>query len=367
MKKRSASSGKNRPHRTTLADVAERVGTSAITVSRALRRPEMVSEALRARIGEAVRELGYVPDPAAQALASQRSNVIGVLIPSVTNSVFSDVLSGLYDALGNAPYNVQLGNTRYSPETEEALIRVFLSQRPAGLIVAGIDQSPASRIMLETAQCPVVQIMELSEDPVDMLVGFSHRNAAQAATEHLFAQGYRAPAFIGARMDPRSKRRLAGFQAALAAAGQSFEGREVTTTSPSSFRLGGEMLDRLLAQAPGTDAVFCNNDDLALGVQFAALRRGLRIGADLGICGFNDLEIMSAAHPTLTSVLTFRREMGRIALEKLLTHLAGAGAGARTGPRIVDLGYRLVPRASTSRTGSLPHGRGFYRGSTPGR
>ena len=349
MKKRSSSSRENRPRRTTLADVAQRVGTSTITVSRALRRPEMVSEALRNRIAEAVRELGYVPDPAAQALASQRSNVIGVLIPSVTNSVFSDVLSGLYDVVGSAPYNVQLGNTRYSLETEEELLRVFLSQRPAGLIVAGIDQSPAARKILETVQCPVVQIMEVSDDPVDMLVGFSHRDAAQAATEHLFAQGYRAPAFIGARMDPRSTRRLAGFRAALAAAGQSPEGREVTTPSPSSFGLGGELLDRLLAQAPDTDAVFCNNDDLALGVQFAALRRGLKIGGDLGICGFNDLEIMSAAHPRLTSVLTFRREMGRLALEKLLAHLAGAD----TGPRIVDLGYRLIPRASTSRTGDV--------------
>ena len=333
------------PRRTTLADVAARAGTSTITVSRALRRPEMVSEGLRKRIDEAVQVLGYVPDPAARALAMRRSNVIGVLIPSVTNNVFADMLSGLYDAAEGTPYYVQFGNTRYRPETEEELIRIFLGQRPAGLIVAGIDQSPTSRALLDQAGCPVVQIMELSNDPVDMEVGFSHRAAAEAATAHLIEQGYRAPAFIGARMDPRSQRRREGFRDALRAAGLPAEGRELITTVPSSVALGGNLLDRLLDASPETDAVFCNNDDLALGVQFAALRRGLTIGAGLGICGFNDFEVMSAAHPPITSVRTYRREMGRLALDKLLARIGGEDAG----PPIVDLGYRLMPRASTAR------------------
>ncbi|MHA7875727.1 LacI family DNA-binding transcriptional regulator [Roseivivax sp.] len=333
--------------RVTLADVAREVGASTITVSRALRRPEMVSEGLRQRIAAAVETLGYLPDPAAQALASRRSNVIGVLIPSVTNNVFSDVLAGLYDTVGGTAFNVQLGNTRYRAEVEEELIRIFLSQRPAGLIVAGIDQTPASRAMLAQAECPVVQIMELGEDPVDMLVGFSHRDAAQAATEHLLAQGYRAPAFLGARMDPRSERRHAGFRAALAAA--SPEGaapaRELTTTEPSSVRLGGLLFDRLRERFPETDAVFCNNDDLALGAQFAAQRAGLKVGPEVGICGFNDLEVMSAAHPTITSVRTFRRETGETAVRKVLARLAGEEAG----PDVTDLQWKLIPRSSTDR------------------
>ncbi|RVV99133.1 LacI family DNA-binding transcriptional regulator [Mesobaculum littorinae] len=338
-------SGRRSSRRVTLADVAARVGTSTITVSRALRRPEMVSPALRARIAEAVHELGYIPDPAAQALASQRTSVIGVLIPSVTNNVFSDVLSGVYSAVSGTPYKVQLGNTRYRSETEEELIRVFLSQRPAGLVVAGVDQTPEARTLLERAGCPVVQIMDLAQDPIDMMVGFSHHEAAQAATEHLIAQGYRAPAFIGARMDPRSTRRRAGFRAALDAAGLPVEGHEMVTNDASSVSLGGTLLDRLLAQAPETDAVFCNNDDLALGVQFAALRRGFRIGESFGVCGFNDFEVNAAAYPTLTSLRTFRHDMGRTAMEKILARLDDRDPG----PRIADLGFRLMPRESTRR------------------
>ncbi|SIS97133.1 transcriptional regulator, LacI family [Roseivivax lentus] len=333
------------PHRVTLEDVARRAQTSSITVSRALRRPEMVSEKLRARIAEAVTELGYVPDPAASALASRRSNVIGVLIPSVTNSVFADVLAGLYDTIAGQPFNAQLGNTRYAPGIEDALIRVFLGQRPAGLIVTGVDQSPVSRALLEAADCPIVQIMDLGNAPIDMMVGFSHRDAARTATEHLIARGYSCPAFIGARMDPRSERRLQGFRDALAAAGITEGARVVTTTTPSSVALGETLLAQLLAQAPETDAILCNNDDLALGVQFAALRRGIAIGPELGLCGFNDLEVMAAAHPSITSVRTFRREMGKLAIEMLLARIEGRDPDAK----VRDLGYALMPRDSTRR------------------
>ena len=335
--------------RVTLADVARAAGTSTITVSRALRRPEMVSEALRTRIGAVVRDLGYVPDPAARALASQRSDVIGVLIPSVTNAVFSDVLRGIYDAVGTGPWNVQLGNTRYDPALEEDLIRVFLSQRPAGLIVAGIDQSPAARAALEAASCPIVQIMETTADPIDMVVGFSHDAAARDATAHLLDRGYDAPAFLCARMDPRSLRRREGFRAALAARGRA-PGPELTTAEPSSVGLGAELLDRLLEAHPEADAVFCNNDDLALGVLFAAQRRGLAVGRDFGICGFNDLETMAAAWPRLTSMRTERREMGRIAIDRLLARIEGG----EPGPAILDLGFRLMARDSTRRDGPGP-------------
>ena len=336
------------PHRVTLEDVARLAQTSTITVSRALRRPEMVSEKLRNRIAAAVAELGYVPDPAASALASRRSNVIGVLIPSVTNNVFAEVLTGLYETIAGKPFNVQLGNTRYSAEIEAELIRVFLSQRPAGLIVTGVDQSPAARILLDAADCPIVQIMELSDDPVDMLVGFSHRDGARTATEHLIEQGYQAPAFLGARMDPRSERRLQGFRDALTAADIAEGNRVVTTNTPSSVALGEPLLTRLLEQAPETDAIFCNNDDLALGVQFAAHRRGIEIGQSLGLCGFNDLEVMAAAHPSITSVRTFRREMGQQAIEMLLARIEDT----EPGPAIRDLEYRLMPRDSTSRHGT---------------
>ena len=123
----------------TLKDVAAAANVSVITASRALRTPEIVSDKVRERIHAAVDALGYAPNQAARALASATTSTIGVLIPSVTNLVFSDVMRGIYDAVEGTPYQVQLGNTRYTNRKEEELLKVFAAQRPVGLIVSGID------------------------------------------------------------------------------------------------------------------------------------------------------------------------------------------------------------------------------------
>ncbi len=329
--------------RVTLAEVAAQAGVSPITVSRALRRPDSVQPETRARITAAVAALGYVPHSAARALATGRSDVIGVLIPSATNAVFTDVLSGLQEGLADTSLNIQYGITRYSAETEEELLGVFLNQRPTALIVAGIDQTPVGRKLLTNAACPVVQIMETSPDPVDMMVGFSHHDAAALATRHLIDAGYSRPGFLGARMDPRTRRRFSGFRAEAEAAGVFDPDRCETTPDPSSVSLGAALLRRLLDRRPDTDAVFCNNDDLALGALFEAMRMGLAVPDRLGICGFNDLEMMRAAEPSLTSVRTNRFEMGTRAAAMVRARLADTDPG----PSLVDLGARVMPRRST--------------------
>ena len=143
-----------------LAEVAKLAGVSPITASRFFRNPEALSVSKRERVASAAKELGYVPNLAARALASQRSEVIGVLIPSLTNNVFSDVLRGIYDASEGSRYSIQLVNTRYSILQEEKLLRLFQAQKPAGLIVTGIDQTAESRAVMDSMNCPIAQIME---------------------------------------------------------------------------------------------------------------------------------------------------------------------------------------------------------------
>lgn len=333
--------------RATISDVARLAEVAPITVSRALRAPGTVSSELRARIDAAVAQLGYEPDPAARALASSRSDLFGVVVPSLTNIVFNDVLSGIYDQLGESTLQVQIANTHYSPLEEERLLRSFVNQRPTALIVAGIDQTPASRALLANAGCPVVQIMELDDDPVDMLVGFSHYEGGRAATAHLIAAGYRRIGFLGARMDPRSQRRMAGYRSTLEEAGLFDPDLVTTTMTPSSIPLGRQLLIDACRKRPSLDAVFCNNDDLAMGVLFEAQHAGLNVPQQLGICGFNDLDMMAAACPALTSIATPRYEIGRQAVQMIRARLAGAP----DGPTARDLGFDLRARQSTRRSG----------------
>nr|WP_236937824.1 LacI family DNA-binding transcriptional regulator [Frigidibacter mobilis] len=316
-----------------------------MTASRALRQPELVSAKMRARVSAAVETLGYAPNEAARALVSATSSTIGVLIPSISNLVFVDVLRGIYDAAEDTPYQVQIANTRYRDSKEQELLKVFAAQRPAGLIVTGVDQSPATRAILSGLGSPVVQIMDVGADPVDMMIGFDHRQAAHAATRHLVEQGYRRIGFIGARMDPRSQKRLDGYIDALTEAGLFDDGLILTSPQPTSVAQGSRMFGEFLAMAPDADAVFCNNDDMALGALFECQRRHIRVPGQFGIMGYNNIEYAAASAPSLSSVKTPCYEMGQGAVQMI----AAAARGQRPDPAVVDLGCQLMPRESTDR------------------
>lgn len=259
--------------------------------------------------------------------------------------MFDDVLRGIYAGANDTPYQIQIGNTRYSEEEEERLVRLFIGQGPAALIVTGIDQTKTTRTLLEKANCPIVQIMEISDDPVHLMVGFDHGAAAKEMTRHLVEQGYKKIASVSARMDPRVQRRLQGYRQELRKQGLYDANLEISTTEPSSVTVGRELTQELLQKHPQIDAVFCNNDDLALGCLFACQAAGLRVPEDIGITGFNDLEYMKASHPPLSSITTHRYKMGNHAVELAIQ----TTEKRQKGPTTINLGYDLAIRKSTSR------------------
>lgn len=320
-------------------------GVSAITVSRVLNQPEKVSPLMRDKVQQAVDELGYIPNRSASALASARSGVIGVAIPSLSNIVFNDVLRGIYDVAGPPGYQVLLADTHYSPMEEEKMVRILLTQSPEAMIVTGGDQTEITRKLLSRARIPVVQIMEAVEEPIDMNVGFSHRQAAFDMVSELLNRGYSKVAFIGARMDPRAQQRLVGYREAMDARGYSQRHLVVTSPRPTTIAIGGELLRSLMSLSGGEcDAVFCCNDDLALGVLFEAQRMNLRIPDDMALCGFNDVEAAALVNPSLSSVHVPRYKMGTLATEMVLESLNG---NEEVAGKVVNSGYELKMRAST--------------------
>ena len=333
----------------TLSDVAKLAGVSPITASRALRNPEKVSEKKLKLVQDAAKTLNYEPDLFARALATGKTNVIGVLIPSVTNAVFSEVVAGAYEAIEGTGYTLQFANTRYSAEKEAESIKLFLNQRVAGLIIAGIDQNSESKQLLKSADIPIVQVMDISDDPYGVIVGFSNYDAAHSVAEHLANQGYTKLGFLGARLDPRTMRRFEGFKAGAQKVTGFDEARAILTKEASSTALGARLLRELMQAKPDTDAIFCNNDDLALGALFEAQRLGIDIPEQLGICGFNDLETMSIANPSITSVKTKRRDIGAAAI-KIVTEFEDQ---MKLGGKVRDFGFEIIGRQSTDKTGIL--------------
>lgn len=334
-----------RPKRTTLADVAARAGVSAVTASRALRTPEMVSADLRQRVETAVRDLAYIPNQLASALASARTGMVAVVVPSLTNGVFSDYLRALHDVLIPAGLQALVVNSRYLPSEEERAISTLLGQHPEAVILAGIDQSGRARRLLEHCGVPVIQTMELTDDPIDINIGFSQRDAGYAATRYLLDLGHRRIGHIRARLDPRSRRRSDGYRHAMEEAGVDPTPYLAVTPRPSTVALGAAMFAEILARAPGLEAVFTCNDDLALGALFECQRRGIAVPGDVSIIGFNDLEFCASSFPALTSVATPRYEMARRAAGIVLEIVRGSGA--RPATNRIDLGFSISKRAST--------------------
>ena len=344
-KKIARSKGKAR-RRARLSDVAAQAGVSAVTVSRALRKPEMVSEDVRRRIDAAVRELGYVPNYLASALASAKTHIIGVVVPSLTNGVFVDYLRALHDFFLPKGFQVLVLNSRYSLMEEERAIATLIGHHAEALIIAGIDQTERSRTLLEGAGVPIVQTMEIGETPIDINIGLSQHDAGYAATKYLLGLGHRKIAHIAARIDFRAKRRMEGYKQAMVEAKIDCTSMVEATTQQSTVHRGAEMLSAVLSRLPDLEALFCCNDDLALGALFECQRRGIKVPEDISIVGFNDLEFCASAYPTLTSVAVPRYEMALRAAEIVFDIIRGGGGRPRQTR--IDLGFKIVARGSTA-------------------
>lgn len=341
MSKQNLTSGRS-SGRVTLADVAKKAGASPSTVSRALQKPEQVTEKLRLRVAQAVRELGYIPNQAARSLASAESKIISVIFPSLSNAVFSSLLDGIHDTLIPAGYKILLANSHYSVTEEEILIETMLEQNPDGIIITGVDQSKNAKQRLKNTQLPVVQVMDLCDEPLDMVVGFSHFDAGNSITEHLFSRGYKNIGFIGARMDKRSQRRFQGYRHALLDHGKDPDKYVLTSLSNSSFQLGADLMNQLIARHSDIDALFFSNDDLAAGAIFECQRSGVQVPRQLGIAGFNDLDFASAITPSLTTVSIPRYQMGKQAAQCMLDRLQRQEYGQR-----IDVAFSIAAREST--------------------
>jgi LacI family transcriptional regulator, gluconate utilization system Gnt-I transcriptional repressor len=329
--------------RVTLSDVAQLAGVSAITVSRALRGERAVAPELVAKVRTAADKLGYLPNPAARALASGQSSHVAVLIPMLSNALFVDVLETLQHTLRQAGYQALIGITHYDPSEEETLLREQLLHRPAGLIVTGLERHDTTRHLIEQSEVPCVHLMTTEAPDGAYCVGFSQRDAGKAMTQHLIARGYRRIAFAAAQLDPRTLQRLDGWRLALQEAGLQDTTLEWLNPAPSSLALGARMLEQIVRQTPSVDAVFFCNDDLAQGALLAATRSGIAVPQRIAIAGFNDLTGSDQMVPTLTSMRTPRAEIGRAAAQMLVSLMRGEPVETP----ILHLDYALQVREST--------------------
>ena len=326
----------------TLRDVARMAEVSEITVSRVLRESGAIRPATRERVMEAVRRTGYVPNRLAGGLSSARSNLVGVVLPSLSNNVFPQVMAGINAALASSGFQPVVGVSDYDDITEAKLVRSMLAWKPAALILTGLEHSGEVTRMVSGADLRVVEIMDTDGDPIDTAVGFSHRAAGAATARHLIARGYRRFGYLGHDLsrDRRAAARLDGLAEALHLAGLPPAARHLTQ-GPSSTGAGREGLAALHGRAPDLDVVVFSNDDMAVGGVFHCVAAGIAVPRDLALFGFNGLEIGQSLPQPLSTLRSDRGRIGQLAVEAILSPPPAAPGG-----RIIDTGFAILSGAT---------------------
>ena len=311
----------------TLRDVSEASGVSEMTVSRVLRNRGDVSDATRVKVLAAAKELGYVPNKIAGSLASNRVNLVAVIIPSLSNMVFPEVLTGINQVLDGTGLQPVVGVTDYLPEKEDRVLYEMLSWRPSGVIIAGLEHSDAARAMLKAAGIPVVEIMDSDGTPIDAMVGISHRRAGREMAKAILKAGYTRIGFLGTKMplDHRARKRFEGFTETLARNGVEIEDRAFYSGG-SALAKGREMTAEMLARSPELDFLYYSNDMIGAGGLLYLLEKGIDVPGQIGLAGFNGVELLQGLPRRLATMDACRLEIGRRAAEIVAARLADPDA-----------------------------------------
>lgn len=311
-----------------------------MTVSRSIQRPELVNEATREHVLEIVRAMGYVPNIMAGALASRKSRLVSILLPTIANSIYSVAVQSIMNRLSTFGYQSLVGPTGYSPENEELLLDAILGRRPDGIVLTGTLHTAQIRSRLASLGIPVVEAWDLSDDLLDTQVGFSHEKVGVSVAEHFHAKGYRRWAVVGID-DARAMRRCRSLIMRLRELGVTEVPQEIVA-SEATWAVGRDGLANLVKADAVPEIIFCSSDTVALGVLAEAASLGIAVPAELAVLGFGDITNGQFAFPALSTVSVNAQEMGFQVAEALLRRLDGMRTDAQ-----IDTGFEIIERGST--------------------
>ena len=329
----------------TLKDVSKASGVALITVSRALRQPETVHADTRARIHRTIEELGYVPNLAARSLTSQRSDMVGVVVPVLTSSLFADFSEGVASVLRANGLQMLLGVSERSVDHEHEAVRTFIARQADAIIVTGFTHAEPCRTLLSNFAGPVVETWNLRDEAIDLSVGYSNFDAAVAMTRYLIDKGYRHIAMVGGAFEnnDQASDRHAGFLHAMRQAGLPTPPENVLAVpNPTTIQSGGELMLSLMKRPNPPEAVFFQAELPAQGAILACLSEGIRVPEDVAIAGFGDLSLSALLPVPMTTIHIRAAEIGRRAAEMTLARLRDETAAQQ----VTDVGFDLKIRKS---------------------
>jgi LacI family repressor for deo operon, udp, cdd, tsx, nupC, and nupG len=332
-----------------IQDVARLADVSTATVSRALATPERVSPEARARVLEAIAKTGYVPNPAARSLRSQKTFMVLVVLPDLSNTFFSKILRGIEETLFEAGYGMIISDLDGSPEKEAHFAAFTAAGRVDGAILLNghlFGQSRDGEGQPARIGIPLVALCEAIPGAGIPQIEIDNRAAASRMTQHLAALGHRRIAYVsGPASNILERERFLGFKDGLEAAGLPFD-PSLVIPGDYTIESGVAAGQGLVARTTRPTAVFCTSDEMAIGLTRTLLSSGLRVPKDISVAGFDDIEFAAVTEPSLTTIHQPRRELGQAAATVLIDLLQG-----RPTPKQIRLETELVIRDSVAPPG----------------
>jgi LacI family transcriptional regulator len=302
----------------TIKDIAKRAGVSYATVSRALNGRPDVSEATRQRVFELAREMGYQPNAIARSLVKQKSQIIAVIVPDVSNPFFADITMAVNEAADEAGYTTMICNTGWDPIKEQEKLRIMVEQRVEGIIL-----KPTAFIKpgtLESFNLPLVLLWHAMDDNLSY-IEVDHEAGGRLAVRHLLEKGYKRIAYIGgSQTSPANQIRLMTYQKTLQEHGLKVE-PDLISYGPFLQESGYERIAALMQSKEPPEAVFCGNDIIAMGALQYAREKKIKVPADLAIVGFDDITCASLPLVGLSTVSQPRDKLGREAFACLMREI----------------------------------------------
>jgi LacI family transcriptional regulator len=332
----------------TIYDVAHKAGVSITTVSHVINNKSNIPEITRQRVLEVMRSINYVPNRIAQRLATQKTQTIALLIPTMDNPFFAELYNGVEQYIEEArhDYSVMIGNIRYSTQKELQLIQKFRQEFIDGYIIVSNDPGNAEVVKLFDESIPVVfAVNDQSMLKNRPLVTYNNYDMAYKLTEHLAELGHRSFAYIGALIERsgRAKRRFMGFRDCLRERGIRFDENCFINGDEYSSRCGYESFMSLHTNNHVPTALFCANDVLAIGALYATRECGYAVPDQMSVVGYDNIPASEFVYPPLTTVNINPTRIGYASARMLFSIIDGNETPAQQG--IIE--GELIIRASS--------------------
>ncbi len=326
-----------------LADVARLAGVSSATVSRSLNYPNLLKRDTFKKIQDAIATLGYVPDSAGRALASRRTQTVGLVVPTLDHAIFSRFTQTMQTTLAESGYQLLIASHEYNPTLELNGARALIERGVDALVLVGLEHSQALNELLAQSGIPMLATWALDRSGKSLSVGFDNQAASVLAARHLLDLGHREFGVISGFLhhNDRARARVEGVRKALRDAGLKLPAAGIIE-QPFTYAGGRDGLRALVALSPRPTAVICGNDLLAIGALIECQAIGLAVPQEISLIGFDNHELASHFAPGLTTINVPAAELGRVSASTIMQLLAGVMINAP-----VELPIELVVRGST--------------------